>query len=87
MKKANDKPTSYQISIANHLDINILKDTRNVAGARIYDVVQPAINPDFEISNTTPQQINFGKELGLDLKGDSIRIASAKIDDKLKEKI
>jgi hypothetical protein len=83
-KKIYDKPSSYQKLIANKLDIDISNDTLNIAGAKIYDVVQSAINRDIKISSATNQQINFGKKLGLDLIDDSMRVASAKINDELK---
>lgn len=79
-------PTSYQFEIALKLDIDISNDSRNVAGAKIYDVVQPAIDTNFEISEATVEQIKLGEKLGLNLNQDSMRVASAKIEDRLKEK-
>ncbi|MBM7556309.1 hypothetical protein [Halanaerobacter jeridensis] len=85
MNDVHKKPTPFQKNIAIKLEVDISNDTRNVASARIYDAVEPAIDPNMEFNESTEKQIEFGEELGLDLKNNSLRVASAKIEDKLKE--
>lgn len=86
MDDIHNDPTTFQRKIAKKLKIDISNDTQNVASARIYDAVQPAIDPGTEVRNATAKQVEFGRELGLDLKNDSLSVASAKIEDKLREK-
>lgn len=81
----NSEPTPYQLKIAVKLNINISGLTSNVAGAKISDMVMPAIYPDFQEARATMKQIGFGTILGLDLRNDSKAVASAKIEDKLSE--
>jgi hypothetical protein len=45
--------------------------------------VSPAISADQSPRPATDRQIEFGKALGLTLAGDSLRVASAKIDEEL----
>ena len=78
-------PTDTQIKIANTLGIDILGDSRDVAAARIREVIEPAINPNSIYRTATRKQIEFAASLGLDVSGDSIWVCSAKIDDKLRE--
>jgi hypothetical protein len=79
-------PTDTQIKIANTLGIDISSDSRDVAAARIREVVEPAINPYSMRNRTaTQKQIKFATSLGLNVSGDSFWVCSAKIDDKLRE--
>ena len=79
-------PTDTQIKIANTLGIDISGDSRDVAAARIREVVEPAINPNSIYGRkATQKQIKFATSLGLDVLGDSFWVCSAKIDDTLRE--
>ena len=79
-------PTDIQKEIAKALGVDISSDSRNVAAARIREVVELAINPNSTYRNATQKQIDFAALLGLDASGDSFWVCSAKIDDKLRER-
>ncbi len=80
---ANFGPTAYQLEIATKLGIDITNDSVNIAGARIFDVIQMAINPGSMPCKASQKQIIFGDSIGLDLRKDSSRVASARIKDEL----
>ena len=76
-------PNTEQIRIATLLGLDLTNDTEAIAAARIEDAVSPAIFPGQLPRSVTERQIDFGKALGLALAGDSLRVASAKIDEEL----
>ena len=78
-------PTDIQKKIARSLGIDITGDSRNIAAARIREIVEPAINPDSSYRSATQKQVEYAASLGLDVSGDSFWVCSAKIDDKLRE--
>lgn len=80
-----DNPTVIQMQIANKLDIDISKDTEAIAAARIREVVECAINPGSNYRPATQRQITYAASLRLDVRNDSFWVASAKINDRLKE--
>ena len=82
---ARISPTDTQIKIAKTLGIDISSDSRDVAAARIREVVEPAINPNSTYRTATQKQIEFAASLGLDVSSDSFWVCSAKIDDRLRE--
>jgi hypothetical protein len=78
-------PIDIQKKIARSLGIDITGDSRNIAAARIREIVEPAINPDSSYRSATQKQVEYAASLGLDVSGDSFWVCSAKIDDKLRE--
>ena len=77
------QPTEYQKHIAALLGIDISHDTRDVAAARILDVIAPALNINAEIRPATLNQLAYAKSLGLDVSQDSVDVASIKITNRL----
>ena len=73
--------TSEQMRVASLLGVCVERDTAAVAAARIEDAVALAILPSHPPSPATESQVNFGIGLGLQLAGESKRVASAMIDD------
>jgi hypothetical protein len=71
------------LRIAELLGVDVGGDTEAVSAARIEDAVWPAISAGQPPRSATDRQIEFGKALGLVLAGDSMRVASAKIDEEL----
>jgi hypothetical protein len=71
------------LRIAGLLGVNLSGDTEAIAAARIEDAVSPAISAGQPPRPATDRQIEFGKALRLTLAGDSLRVASAKIDEEL----
>lgn len=78
-----EEPTEVQRRVAAALGVDVVNDTSTVAAARIRDVVAEAIGERFATRPATTKQIEYGIRLGLDLRSDSIRVASAKIGDEL----
>lgn len=79
----NSTPSAEQLRIAKLLGIDVKGDTEAVAAARIEDAVSPAISAEEQSRPATDRQIEFGNALGLSLAGESLRVASAKIDEEL----
>ena len=80
------KPNPDQVKLASILNVDVTLDTEFVAAARLEDAVSPAIHPSGEPRNATERQIAFGRSLGLDLNNDSFRVASARIDEELRNR-
>lgn len=78
-------PTDVQKKIAKILGVDISSDSRNIAAARIREIVEPAINPNSTYWTATQKQIEYAKSLDLNIAGDSFWVCSAKIDDRLRE--
>ncbi|HWB20493.1 MAG TPA: hypothetical protein VG711_09355 [Phycisphaerales bacterium] len=78
----NSNPTIEQLRVATLIGVNLCGDTEFVAAARIEDAVSAAILSGLP-KPATDRQVEFGKALGLALSSDSVRVASAKIDDEL----
>jgi flavin-dependent dehydrogenase len=76
--------TPYQQEIARRLGIDVTSETQAVAGARILDIVERALDPDTERRSATPRQIEFARKLGLDPVVESFHVCSAQIDDHLR---
>lgn len=79
----NVGPTAYQLEVAIKLGIDVSRDSVNMAGAKIFDEIQAAIDPSSIPRKASLKQIEFGDSIGLDLRGDSTSVASAKIKDEL----
>jgi hypothetical protein len=77
--------TEAQRKIADLLKVNISKDSRAVAAARIRSVVDFAINPNAKFRPVTQRQLKFAKSLGLDVSNDTFWVCIAKIGDRLGE--
>ena len=78
-----DKPTAYQKCIASRLRIDIRKDTRAVAAARIEEALLPAIRIEYKSGPASLQQIRFAQSLGIAVSQDSFLVAFAKIEEEL----
>jgi len=72
-------PNKFQVNIACKLGIDISRDSREVAAARLYDFLAPAFCKKRDLRNATPRQIEFAQELGFDVSADRLPIAHAKI--------
>jgi hypothetical protein len=78
-----ESPTVFQRQVAAALGIDISRDSRRVAAARIQTFVGPALLDKVSVNSATECQVDFAKDLGLDVHGDSTLVASAKIADEL----
>jgi len=78
-----DGPTDIQIRVAAALLIGIASDSRGVAAARIYHAVAEAIGERHGPRPATAKQVEFAQSLGLEVRGDTVRVVSAKIADEL----
>jgi hypothetical protein len=72
-----------QIHLAELLGIDVSADTENIAAARLEDAVAAAIYPNEQPRHATEAQVAFARSLGLDTEDESLRVASAKIDEEL----
>ena len=79
-------PTSIdQLTLAKALGLDVAHDSFEIAAARIFDAVAPAIGQrPAEVS--TERQREFANSLGIDVLADTKRIASAKIGEALYKK-
>lgn len=77
------EPRQSQQELAETLDIDISGDTANVAAARLYDAVGPAIERGYKAQGATENQVEFAKSIGIDVSADSLRVAGARIADTL----
>ena len=77
------EPNRDQIRLAAFLGIDIASDTELVAAARIEDFVAPAIHPGGSPRAATERQIELGDSISVDLRGDSARVASARLSEEL----
>lgn len=76
------QPSQDQLRLANVIGVDISTDTFDVAAARLLDYVATAIG--YEPADTSSErQRSFSESLGLDVTGDSRRIASARIGEAL----
>ena len=76
---AKTRPTSLQKCIAARLGILLVDDdTIPTAAARIEDAVADAVG-DTRVLDPSDSQVKIARELGLDITGDSRRVAWAKI--------
>ena len=76
---AETKPTSFQRCVAERLGIRLLDDdTVPIAAARIEDAVADAVG-DTRLLVPLDKQREIARELGLDISGDSRRVAWARI--------
>jgi hypothetical protein len=78
-----ESPTDFQRQVAAALGIDISRDSKAVAGARIQTFVGPALLDKDRSAPATERQLAFAEALGLDVRGDSNLVASAKIADEL----
>lgn len=78
----SEKPNAYQVKLASLLGITLVGDCETVAAARLQDALAPALL-DRCPTSASVRQIEFGASLGLDLSEDTIRVASARIDQEL----
>jgi hypothetical protein len=78
----SDRPNEHQVKLAALLRIDVSGDCESVAAARLQDAVAPALL-DRAAAPSSVRQIEFGASLGLDLSSDTLRVASAKIDQAL----
>lgn len=79
------EPNRDQIRLAGFLGIDIASDTELVAAARIEDFVAPSIHPGSSPFAATEGQIELGDSISVDLRGDSARVASARLTEALFE--
>jgi hypothetical protein len=70
--------TVLQVQIARMLGLDVTGDADEVAAARIFDLVAPAIG-DRPIRPSTDKQRAFAEALGVDVSLDSLRVASGRI--------
>ena len=75
--------TEVQYRVASALGVDIVRDSRSVAAARIHDMVAEAIDERHGPRPATARQIEYAAALGLDVRADTLRVASAKIGDEL----
>jgi hypothetical protein len=79
-------PSECQIRIAAALSVDIGRDSRGVAAARLYDAVAEGIGERHGPRPATGRQVEFAQGLSPDVRGDTVRVASAKIADELKRR-
>ena len=75
-----------QLDVGDRLGLDLAQDTWAVARARILDVVGPAIGDQERYDEPTEKQIAWAKSLGIDVMGQSYRVAYALIQDALWER-
>lgn len=82
--QADLKPTNFQQKIADDLEVDISSDTRRIAAARLLDRLEPAINPKVRSQReATDRQIEYADSLGMDVRGESVRVAGEMIAEQL----
>lgn len=82
------KPASeFQQRVARQLEITIDTSSFAVAAAQIESALAPALGyEEAPPKPSTERQIAFGAALGLDVSKDSMKVASARIQEKLDER-
>ena len=73
------RPTQAQIQLADKLGLNVRGLSQGVAIAKILELVEAALHGRVDNRMATDKQIAFGKQLGLDLDGETLTIASVRI--------
>jgi hypothetical protein len=81
-----ESPTEIQLRVAAALAVDIARDSRTVAAARLYDAVAEAIGERHACRPASARQVEFALSLDLDVRSDSLRVASAKIADELERR-
>lgn len=73
------RPTEFQVMIAAAVGVDIARDSRDVAAARLRDYLAPAFAEDREVRPASSEQIEYARSLGFDVSGDLMHIAYARI--------
>jgi len=79
-------PTDAQLRVATALGVEVAQDSGIVAAARIRDAVAEVIGERHGPRPATLRQIEFGRSLDLDVRYDSVRVASARIEEELQKR-